>query len=536
MRTVLRRSLWTIGIVALLAAGLLFWIGGLGKDNGPQGRPTYGTYTWSPNDPQAKSLPDTPRGGPIPRADGYVMGSNGNAFILPPMPPERAMDIHRKDSVARNNAIRTCFWPGPKLRPGFYSTDPDDYGIENQLPDTMNTFSTAWFKIPAGAKIVVKGEFPHMRHWSFTTYTESGVPRDVMDDDQIEPDPGSFNPFRPDVPRDASPRRYTFAIASGNPPTPRPQNTVYTLADPGVAIGMHMRNYVPDRSADWVGGVALPEVELQYDDGRLLKGDEACAATAAPLRGKQVPLAINPKAYQAMTRLPWADRETAPARPFEAEPMEMFFNREYLILKHFFPPLAFESLAGQRGGFWSNLATRYGYKFLNQNFGKVYVVHGKMPSTPKTWSGEAKFLDGKADMRYWSLCSTAAAPTGMTVDCVYDEAVLPTLDAKGNFNIVVTRAPDRPTNATEKCGVVWMEWGNGDGIPGGSSSYGSIINRHTHVNTKFKNSWFAVDRPNTERSAMGDYLPYVVNFQDKARFEALGCPVDTAKIAEMIKR
>ena len=35
---------------------------------------------------------------------------------------------------------------------------------------------------------------------------------------------------------------------------------------------------------------------------------------------------------------------------------------------------------------------------------------------------------------------------------------------------------------------------------------------------------------------MGDYLPYVVNFHDKARFEALGCHVDTAKIAEMIKR
>ena len=81
-----------------------------------------------------------------------------------------------------------------------------------------------------------------------------------------------------------------------------------------------------------------------------------------------------------------------------------------------------------------------------------------------------------------------------------------------------------------------MEWGNGDGIPGGSSSYGSIINRHTHVNSNFKNSWFAVDRPGTERAAMGDYLPTVVNFQDKARFEALGCPVDTAKIAEMIKR
>ena len=162
------------------------------------------------------------------------------------------------------------------------------------------------------------------------------------------------------------------------------------MAEPGAAIGMHMRNYVPDRSVDWVGGVALPEVELHYDDGRVLKGEEACAATMAPLRGKQVPLAVNPKAWQAMTRLPWMDRETAPARAFDVEPLEMFFNREYLLLKHFFSPLALDSLAVQKGGFWSNLATRYGYKFLNQQYGKVYVVHGKMPSTPKTWSGEAE--------------------------------------------------------------------------------------------------------------------------------------------------
>ena len=81
-----------------------------------------------------------------------------------------------------------------------------------------------------------------------------------------------------------------------------------------------------------------------------------------------------------------------------------------------------------------------------------------------------------------------------------------------------------------------MEWGNGDGIPGGSSSYGSIINRHTHVNANFKKSWFAVERPNAEVSAMGEYLPYVVNFHDKARFEALGCPVDTAKLAGMIEQ
>jgi hypothetical protein len=101
--------------------------------------------------------------------------------------------------------------------------------------------------------------------------------------------------------------------------------------------------------------------------------------------------------------------------------------------------------------------------------------------------------------------------------------------------VVVTRGPDRPTNATDKCGVAWMEWGNGDGIPGGSQQYGAIINRHTHVNPKFANSWFAVKKPGSEREALGDYLPQLVNLHAKERFEALGCPVDVAKIDAMIK-
>jgi len=297
-----------------------------------------------------------------------------------------------------------------------------------------------------------------------------------------------------------------------------------------------MRNYVPDRSADYLGGVALPEVELHYSDGRVLKGEEACAATAAPLSGKQVPLPVNPKIWQALTKLPWMNPVDGPAHSFESEPMEMFFNREYLILKTFFPTLAFDSLAVQKGGFWSNRATRYGYKYLSQTHGKVYAVRGKLPITPRTWAGDPAPMREDADMRYWSLCSTMAPPTGMTVDCVFDEGVSPFLDGKGNFTVVVSRKGDRPINATESCGVAWLEWGNGDGIPGGSANYGSIINRHTTVNPNFRNSWFAVNAPRTEREAMGSYAPQVINFHDKERFEALGCPVDAGRIDAMASR
>lgn len=534
MRTLLRVLLKLVLALLLVGLALVWWAKGLAKDDGGAGRPTGTAYTWPAREGvSAQGLPQTPRGGPVPRADGYVMGRRGHDFILPPMPPVRATDIARADNAFKNNAIASCFWPGPKLRPGYYTTDPDDYGIENQIPDTGNTFSTAWFRIPAGARIVVKGEFPHMRHWSFVTYSENGVPRDALNDIDIAPDAGSFNPFRVGVRRDAQPRRYSFSIANGQPPSPRPANTVYTLAEPGVAIGMHMRNYVPDRSIDWTGGVGVPQVELHLADGKVLAGPEACAATEAPLRGQQVPLTVPKPLWLALNHLLWRPSDHTPARNFEVAAMQKFYNREHLLLQTFFPALPSDGLAVEKGGFWSNPVTRYGFTYLSQAYGKVYVVHGKMPSTPRTWSGDAAPVNQQADMRYWSLCTSTAPPAGNTVDCVHDENVRPLLDPKGHYNVVVSRAIDRPANATEQCGVAWMEYGNGDGIPGGSPDFGAVINRHTLVNPAFKNSWFDVKTVHSEVNALGPYLPMVINLHEKARFEALGCPVNTARLAAM---
>ncbi len=81
-----------------------------------------------------------------------------------------------------------------------------------------------------------------------------------------------------------------------------------------------------------------------------------------------------------------------------------------------------------------------------------------------------------------------------------------------------------------------MDWGNGDGIVGGSPDYGVVINRNTEPAADFKQSWFAVQREGPERKSMWPYLPYLVNLHDKARFGAFGCPVDTTKIDALIKQ
>ena len=526
MTTLWRALRWALAGIAVAAAATAWWISSLAQDDGPTGRPAYGPYSFGPQ---------APRGGPEPRGDGYVVGSLGTGNLLTPLPPPRRTDIARPDNVQQAVALKTCFWPGPRLRSGYYTTDPDDYGIENQLPDIGNTFSTAWFSIPAGGRLVLQGEFPHLRHWSFVTYSIDGVPRDALNDIDIDPDEGSLNPFRPGVRRDAAARRYTITVVNGQPPAEpalRPRNTVYTLAGPGVPTGMHMRHYVPDAGRDWAGGVGLPSARLRTAEGRLLDESETCQATDVPgKRGRQSPITVSPKLWLALNSLPWRPSDRTPARDFEVTTMTRFYNREHLMLSTFFPLLPSEGLAVEKGGFWSNPVTRYGFTYLSQAHGRVYAVRGRMPRTPATFDHPAEPMPGDVDMRYWSLCTSTAPAIGNTVDCVHDENLRPLLDAQGFFTVVVSRAPDRPANARPACGVEWIEMGTGDGIPGGSSDFGVVINRHTLVDPAFAHSWFAVRQPGSEARVMGEYLPSVYNLRQKAHFEALGCPVDTARMA-----
>lgn len=520
MKRLMRWLAYVLAVLVVLALGLKLWMGSLAREN-DRVRPSTGPYQIEGG---------AAFGGPVPRADGYVQNSAGFASYLPVLQPEREMNVHHAEVDRRDSQIKSCFWPsGGRTRSGYLSTDTNSAAIDNQLPDVGTTFQITFFKIPAGGRIVLKGEYPHMRHWSFVTYGLNGEPRDGLADRDIEPDAGSQNPFRTGVRRDVAQRRYTLSIVNGKPPQERPRNTLYTLDEDGKDVGMLMRNYVPDGSRDLYGGVALPVMELQQADGSVLSGDAACAATDAPLRGKQVPTAVSPTVWVALTHMFSSDSSTAPAKPFEVQPLEMFFNRFHLLARLFLPSLPTHKLAEQKGGFWSNADTRYGYRFINQQHGKVYALRGKLPTTPKTWHGDGGPL-AQADMTYWSVCTAMGMSSGMTVDCVYDEMLEPTLDAQRRYAIVVSRAVDRPSNATEKCGVTWMEWGNGDGIVGGTPDHGLIINRNTEPSRDFKHSWFSVKQEGAEREAMGEYLPQLVNFHEKQQFEALGCPIDASKI------
>ena len=430
----------------------------------------------------------TPRGGPVPRADGYVMGSLGHDFILPPMPPERC-DGHRAQGqrVQEQRDQDPASGPARSCVPAIYTTDPDDYGDENQIPDIGNTFSTAWFRIPGRREDRRQGRLP--AHAALELHHLFDGRRAARRDRRrrhrsrrrlVQPVPCRRAARRHAAPlqlrdrqrRSAQPAPAQYGLHPRPGRMPRSACTCATTCPTAASTG-------PAASA-------LPQVAAAlWPDGKVLTEAAACAATDAPLRGKQVPLTVPKKLWMALNSLPWRPADRTPAHAFEVEPHGQVLQPRAPDPGPSFPagcPAA--AWPWRRAASGATSSTRYGYTYLSQAYGKVYVVHGKMPRTPRTWDGDPAPMDQDADMRYWSICTSTAPPVGQHGGLrPRRERARSTLDQQGNFNVVViARAPDRPANATEKCGVAWMEYGNGDGIPGGSQDFGAVINRHTHVN------------------------------------------------------
>lgn len=512
-------------LVLLLALGLAAWGWAtyqLSKDAPKTPRPTFSHFEMGAG---------AADGSKPPAKDGVSVDSAGRGWVLPPMPAEKPMDIHTAANNKNDLNIKTCFWPGPRARNGVYTNDGNSPAFENQLPDTATTYVPTAFKIPEGGKLIVKGQFPHMRHWNFNTYNDKGLPQDSLTDIDMVADAGSSNPFLPGVSRDTKERNFTFTILNGQPVSPRPNNTLYTNTAADKETYIWIRNYVPDHSANYTGGVQLPSVQLQLANGRILSEVETCEATRTPARGRQLANTVDPRAWVILTHLPWVDTANVGAVNAPAVPFKAFFNRQQVVADLFFPILSSGNPEAV-GGWWSNKASRYGYVYTSRNFGKVYAMTGKLPNTPKTWARGNENI-ANFDMRYMSVCASGSPVAGLTTDCVYDEQLASTADSQQNFTVIVSRQEDRPSNATEKCGVVWLDMGNGDGMINGSTEYGALIVRHTTVNANFKHSWFGVPKPGMEKEAMGDYLPYLLNLKTKENFEALGCPVDKSKILAM---
>ena len=98
------------------------------------------------------------------------------------------------------------------------------------------------------------------------------------------------------------------------------------------------------------------------------------------------------------------------------------------------------------------------------------------------------------------------------------------LDEDRNYTIVISRAGDRPANATDANGVAWVDWGTkGEGIDDelNRPDFGFLVFRFMHNNPDWKHNPENITEPGTEAEVMGPYFPRL-SYTDKATFEAGG--------------
>ena len=416
---------------------------------------------------------------------------------------------------------RSCFWArGP------VSGDPY---VNIAYPDAATFYWAAVFTVPEGARLTLEGRFPRSRYMSFISYDEAGRPIESVADYLIKPAAGSVNPFLAAGDRLAARRDYSLAVVDARPDPNRKtgMNLVGETRDrlntPKYAAGQQVilyRIYVRDKGTDETGDAGLPVPVLTLADGKVVKGVQAC-----PLLKTRQPLQLDPAAMAVPMdkyhELLAAAAKFSPIYPATNPPVwYQQLDRDALYGMYTGKPPA----AGARrseGGFYPNLDNQYIRTIVNRKLGKVFVVRGRAPSTPKTVNGDPTM--GSGDLRYWSFCSNQGFANTRVNDCVHDENV--PVGPDGYYTIVLSRAADRPRNAVAQCGVAWLPMADdGDGAVDADVTVLQL--RHMLGTQNFAHSVQAIGKVGDEARDMGEYFPRGRYITSSAFETAVPCQIE----------
>ena len=449
----------------------------------------------------------------------------------------------RPGSKTRETVLKTDelyghdgLWLGPRGRDyGVMLPHPKPYQHANLYPDPNSSYWFAFLEMPAGSVLNIRGRYPYGRYFQFALYrsdpdmggyTATG---EKFVDHQIAPDPGSVNPFVPGTNRRAGNRGYTIRIANADAPADaagREPNTMY--AGTGAKIQVVYRVYLPDQGYLGDAGAGLPSCTAALADGTELSAGEVRERFNRPLL-QGVPPGMPVEQWRALCNAPDNDPglrpESTPAR--NPPVLERYFNNAYNIVGVFKSPQvrAAKFPARIETGFGGDPETLFMIAYLSRAFGPVLVIRGKMPLYPDSYYGE----DGNGlavmtdwECRYMSLVMSEAPPSGMGTDGISDFQI--PLDGDRNYTIVVSRAGDRPANATAENGIAWVDWGSkGEGLGDelNRPDFGLLLFRFMHTNPGWQHDPQRIVEPGTEAAVMGPYFPRL-SYTDKATFEAGG--------------
>jgi hypothetical protein len=452
--------------------------------------------------------------------------------------------VIRKGDVSAGTTIRTderynkdTLFKGPR---GWiywnYLANPQGYQNPNLWPDKRPTYLFGEMNIPAGADLTVHGRFPHVRFFNFSIYlfernTFVNADGGSIDGYDMEPDPGSTNPYREGADRDASNRNFTIhIIAKDAPANPaeRAKNTVY-IGDKDQTIFAGFRMYVSDKGYDgtgWGPGDVPSHAGPGYTyEAMLADGTRLSEAGANKRFGKAMRSATPPITSDEWYKLvnnknnnPCMTPATAPACPDTQ--FRLFTGMKDTVEGAFMKPEERAKIPKPKSlGGGANASTAYMYDYLSRKFGPVYVFQAKLPTFPNTWANANVMSEGQ--VQYWSVATMATAASGALWDGVFDMQV--PVDKNGYYTIVVSLPEDRPKNATAENGVAWINWGPGEGLndPRNRKDWGMLLMRFMVPSKDWAHNPQKSRSSDDLASVMGPYYPRGY-YTTKAQFEAEG--------------
>jgi hypothetical protein len=462
---------------------------------------------------------------------------------------------------------------------------------------THVTYLKLLFIAPFGSQLLVEGDFPHARFMDyqitepfeprFPVASNTGVMEIPIVDIDIEPDPGHVNPFRLGADRNAQDRHYhlTFDLTHGNAVDLNPvMQNKYFRAPGNTRVGgpfsstgpwgdgvlvpsvLWLRYYAPDKGPDGrmdpLAGVSLPRVLLKLKTGETfwIKSDDSLAIerqlTTAPgveTTPQDPPTFLGPSLgwFKMFGHWLMFAEGRGYVETFQNPSLENFFKSNIRnTYRCFFnqganaPPPGNFTLSATDLPYNNYLSRPH---WLGEN--KVYVMTGRLPTTPRTRDGEPTMEGGQA--RYWSICHTGDGPENPDPDgaayhklgygCLMDDEI--TVDENNDYIIVYSRPGDRPVNAQPECGVTWQDFGP-DSSQGFILRWMNIYPDHymeeyapTDDNIPWETGGWSQDAYDkslvgeNKPGVLGPYHP-VIHYLDKGEFEELGCPIDADAIPE----
>jgi hypothetical protein len=342
--------------------------------------------------------------------------------------------------------------------------------IEQQRLNVLGPDSGAhyWFlhysAVP-GTRLVIRGQYPDARYFSFTSHDETAVAMASVHDSDIAPDTGSVNPFLTPT---SDRQNYTVYVDFGPRPANPAANTLYVgqtlegYPNPGGLLVYRL--YIPTDPTDPQGSAPLPDVSLETNDGAFELAFAQC--DSLPPRGVDEPVDNQLRAANrpdALTAVPPPDKNVPNPPRFAVVYAGAFTDP----VTNNLPPDAGALVPHRPGVVLGNVDWRYLILNFSRAYGETLVFEAQAPSFVDLATGD--LATANKQLRFWSVCNQAALTEAAlrTLGCRDDVETTTVPDGSGmagdgfatrhKFTFVISDAAHRPTANMD--GVNWIPWG-----------------------------------------------------------------------------